>query len=430
MQHSTFTEQQIAFVLEQVARGVSVGEMCRAAGISAQTFYRWRTKYAGMRPAEIRSLREIEDENRRLKGLLEMLVVANQAPKEAPLLLPAPHPELSSPSPSMSTTKARHWSADADDLPESGSLEEVLVQARVFLKRAYDWTVAHGAELREHATREVRHKVLVPLRKMWRTRRPVVLCFAGGLVGGFAIGLSPTATTRDNPQVVPVNMDVRANSNGARVSTMDEGWGQTQSWGRWMEGDSASILLGVDGPARGDVELLLEARTRLAKGRPDETLVVRFNEQEIGRWRLPKQGGSVRRRFVVPRDVFNRETAAKLTFVLDGEVPPSPVFGLEAASLRDVRFLHDYRGFVDSCSNDEVVGWAVAEGLPVTVAASVGDKPISYTQTSSERPDLPEHGIPEDAGFQLKLAEPVPAGTAIDVRFADGRRLTGAPCRP
>jgi len=64
------------------------------------------------------------------------------------------------------------------------------------------------------------------------------------------------------------------------------------------------------------------------------------------------------------------------------------------------------------------------------VTASVEGKPIRYTQTNRERPDLPPHGLPGDAGFELKLAEPVPSGTAIDVRFANGRPLVGSPCKP
>ena len=70
MQHSRFTEQQIAFVLEQVARGASIEDTCRKADISPQTYFRWRAKYAGLKPAEIRRLHEIEEENKRLKRLL------------------------------------------------------------------------------------------------------------------------------------------------------------------------------------------------------------------------------------------------------------------------------------------------------------------------------------------------------------------------
>lgn len=428
MQHSRFTEQQIAFVLEQVARGASIEQTCRAAGIPVATYYRWRARYAGMKPAEIRRLDEIEEENKRLKRLLATLLVVKPAPKEAQLHLPVPSPAPASPAPASGTLAAnRYWSALADFLPKREQLD-VRDQIHGLLKRAHDWGLAQAEELRRYSVHELRGRLLTWLLKTWRTRRLLLLCFAGGLVGGFAMGLIPTSS--DKPKAMPVNMDMSVNSYGALNSTMDKGWSPPQGWGRWMEGGSASILLGFDGPARGDVELLLEARTRLAKGQPDETLVIRFNEQELGRWSLPKQNGPVRRRFIVPRDVFNRDTAAQLSFALDGRAPLSPIFGLEAVSLRDVRFLHDYRGFVDSCSNGELVGWAVAEGLPVTVAASVEGKPLSYTQISRERPDLPAHGLPEGAGFQLKLVEPVPPGTAIDVRFANGRSLIGSPCKP
>jgi hypothetical protein len=99
-------------------------------------------------------------------------------------------------------------------------------------------------------------------------------------------------------------------------------------------------------------------------------------------------------------------------------------------SLRDARFLHDFRGFVDSCSGGKLVGWAAAEGAAVSVAASVNGTPVAATITNWERPDLASHNLPTDAGFELALAEPVAAGAAIDVHFANGRPLSGSPCTP
>ena len=65
-----FTEPQIAFVLKQVEVGVTVGEVCRKAGISEQTFYRWKQKYGGMLPSEMKKYKQIEEENARLKRLV------------------------------------------------------------------------------------------------------------------------------------------------------------------------------------------------------------------------------------------------------------------------------------------------------------------------------------------------------------------------
>ena len=60
MRKSKFTEQQIAFILKQADDGVSVEDTCRKAGISIQTYYRWRQKYGGLMPSEMKRLRQLE----------------------------------------------------------------------------------------------------------------------------------------------------------------------------------------------------------------------------------------------------------------------------------------------------------------------------------------------------------------------------------
>jgi putative transposase len=65
-----FTEEQITHVLRQVEAGELATEACRKMGVSEQTFYRWKKKYAGMGVAELRRLRQLEEENRRLKQLV------------------------------------------------------------------------------------------------------------------------------------------------------------------------------------------------------------------------------------------------------------------------------------------------------------------------------------------------------------------------
>ncbi|RTL68327.1 MAG: transposase [Hyphomicrobiales bacterium] len=73
MKKSKFTEQQIAFILKQADDGVSVEDTCRKAGISIQTYYRWRQKYGGLMPSEMKRLRQPEEENVRLKRLVANL---------------------------------------------------------------------------------------------------------------------------------------------------------------------------------------------------------------------------------------------------------------------------------------------------------------------------------------------------------------------
>lgn len=70
MKASKFTEAQIAFVLKQAEDGTPVAEVCRKAGVSDATFYNWRKKYAGLMPSEMRRLRQLEDENAKLKRIV------------------------------------------------------------------------------------------------------------------------------------------------------------------------------------------------------------------------------------------------------------------------------------------------------------------------------------------------------------------------
>ena len=69
MKASKFSEAQIAFVLRQAEEGTAIGEVCRKAGISEATFYNWRKKYAGLLPSEMKRLKQLEEENGKLKSL-------------------------------------------------------------------------------------------------------------------------------------------------------------------------------------------------------------------------------------------------------------------------------------------------------------------------------------------------------------------------
>ncbi len=83
MRTSRFTEQQVVAALRQVENGTVVAEVCRKLGVSEQTFYRWKRKYAGIGVAELRRLRQVEDENRRLKQLVADLTLDRQMLQEA-----------------------------------------------------------------------------------------------------------------------------------------------------------------------------------------------------------------------------------------------------------------------------------------------------------------------------------------------------------
>lgn len=74
MKGKRYTEEQVIRILKEVESGKGVKAVCREQGVSEQTVYRWRNKYGGMEVPEVRRLKELEEENRRLKG-----IVADQA---------------------------------------------------------------------------------------------------------------------------------------------------------------------------------------------------------------------------------------------------------------------------------------------------------------------------------------------------------------
>jgi len=82
MKKTKFTEQQIAFALKQAESGVRVDEVCRKMGISDATFYNWKKKYGGLGVNELRRLRQLEDENSRLKQIVADLTLDKQMLQE------------------------------------------------------------------------------------------------------------------------------------------------------------------------------------------------------------------------------------------------------------------------------------------------------------------------------------------------------------
>jgi putative transposase len=75
MKKTRYTEEQIAFALRQAESGTPVAEVIRKMGITEPTFYRWKKQFAGMGVTEIRRLKQLEDENARLKRLLADLTL-------------------------------------------------------------------------------------------------------------------------------------------------------------------------------------------------------------------------------------------------------------------------------------------------------------------------------------------------------------------
>ena len=75
MKRKRFSEEQIAFALRQADSGTTIDEICRKMGVSEPTFYRWKKVYAGMGVTEIRRLKQLEDENAKLKRVVADLTL-------------------------------------------------------------------------------------------------------------------------------------------------------------------------------------------------------------------------------------------------------------------------------------------------------------------------------------------------------------------
>lgn len=82
MKRSKFSEAQVALILRQADEGATVGEVCRKAGMSEATFYVWRKKYVGLMPSEMKRLKQIEDENGRLKRIVADLTLDREMLQE------------------------------------------------------------------------------------------------------------------------------------------------------------------------------------------------------------------------------------------------------------------------------------------------------------------------------------------------------------
>jgi putative transposase len=83
MKKSKFTESQIVAIIKQQENGLKVSDICREHGISEGTFYQWKSKYGGMDSSQLKRVKELEEENSRLKKMYAELSLINHALKDA-----------------------------------------------------------------------------------------------------------------------------------------------------------------------------------------------------------------------------------------------------------------------------------------------------------------------------------------------------------
>ena len=83
MKASQFSDAQKAFILKQGNDGVPVAEICRKAGISQATYFNWKTKYDGLLPSEMRRLKQLEDENSKLRKVVADLSLDKEMLQDA-----------------------------------------------------------------------------------------------------------------------------------------------------------------------------------------------------------------------------------------------------------------------------------------------------------------------------------------------------------
>jgi putative transposase len=81
MAHKRYTEEQIVAILKEGQAGIGIGDLCRKYGMASGSYYAWKAKYAGLEVSDLRRLRQLEDENRRLKTMVAEQALDIQALK-------------------------------------------------------------------------------------------------------------------------------------------------------------------------------------------------------------------------------------------------------------------------------------------------------------------------------------------------------------
>jgi hypothetical protein len=260
----------------------------------------------------------------------------------------------------------------------------------------------------------------------------------GLLIGGVSVRYAfppprssqPELTVSDTPSAADTRYGFGLYD--LRPDTLVEGWARPENWGTKMKGTKASFRLPVLETASGDIELNIEAQHTFKSrqdGKKHAVIRVRCNGVDVGGWPLsPTSPGS--QRFIIPQSVFNRNTPAVIELE-ESQTDADVILRVRAFTLRSPPLLGAFRGNLDGCEGQRFWGWAVADSSSVPVVASINGQRVEAAFVNVYRPDLEAHALPNNAGFELTLANPVPDGTTVSLSFygSEGKVLQNSPCR-
>jgi hypothetical protein len=252
----------------------------------------------------------------------------------------------------------------------------------------------------------------------------LILVVGLGFLGTWAL-LANRDFRQSSRDVWPVNVDRDFSLPHVDRKSLGAGWAEPTAQGTWANKPESVVLIDVSSNAAGDVALFMEARSTSA-GTGEQAVTVLVNGEVMGAWQMSSGNESQSAAIVVPADRFNQERPLRLTFRSE-----KPFLGLRRIVLHDVSSLSDFAGYVDVCQATRISGWARA-GLaasPVVIKRNNAIVvPIGFRNVT--RPDLPAHGVPAAAGFDITVPPAASAEETTQVLFPNGRPLNKSPCQP
>ena len=259
-------------------------------------------------------------------------------------------------------------------------------------------------------------------------RRPLMTAVAIGLTLGFGVTYALLPDRETSPRAAfyaPVHIDLSFAAREAKAdSLLEGGWEKPEAWGVWSRGGQSVVLVHLRSPVREDVVLFIEARSRLNQAK-NARVSLEVNGSPIGIWELTGKDREAAS-FMVGNQIANREHPIRIAF--RSEVS---AVGLRSITLRSKSSLTRFGGYVDTCQQNRISGWAKTDLLlsPLIVQRDGGSvSPIVLRNVI--RPDLAPHGHPAGSGFEIELPQATNPAAKLDVTFPNGRPLGNSPCLP